>query len=193
MSTISGAGDKTATTVSALIYNLLKHPRTLEKLRSEVEEAKPSSPPSFAEVNKLPYLGAVIKESMRVYSTPNWPMERKVPAGGAMICGKFFAEGTSVGCLPSAVHFNPGTFGEDAETFRPERWLEADEDELRAMEAAHLGFSRGRRVCLGQHIAIMQMKKLIPTLVTGFQVSPKVFQPVNAFVSSCLPQEFAMC
>jgi len=170
MSTISGAGDTTATTVTAIIYNLLKHPRSLKHLISELRDAEVSNTPSIAEVGKLPYLSAVIKESMRVFPTPTWPMERRVPTGGVTIAGMFFREGTSIGCMPSAVHFNPAAFGDDAEAFRPERWLEVDEDELRAMEAAHLGFSRGRRACLGQHIAVMQMKKVIAFLVMKFKV-----------------------
>ena len=38
------------------------------------------------------------------------------------------------------------------------------------MESSHLGFSRGRRVCLGQNIAVMQMKKVIPMLVMNFEI-----------------------
>lgn len=108
---------------------------------------------------------------MRVFPTPTWPIERKVPSGGVEISGTFFPEGTSVGCMPSAVHFNPRAFGEDAEVFRPERWLEADAQTLRAMEAAHLGFSRGRRVCLGQHIAVMKMKTVVAVIFMTFQVT----------------------
>lgn len=170
MSTISGAGDTTATTITAVIYNLLQKPSALSTLRTELREAKLFEIPTFKQVHKLPFLNAVIKESMRLFSIPNWPMERKVPAGGASIAGVFFTEGTSVGCMPAAVHLNKKAFGEDADVFRPERWLEADEESLRSMEAAHLGFSRGRRVCLGQNIAVMQMKKVIPALVLGFDV-----------------------
>ncbi|KUJ08910.1 cytochrome P450 [Mollisia scopiformis] len=171
MSTISGAGDTTATTMTAWLFNLMKSPEVMRKLRAEIVEAKLSVPPSFAEVNKLPYLNAVLKESMRVYPTPTFPMERKVPSGGVSIAGTFFPEGITVGCMPSAIHMNPTAFGEDAEVFRPERWLEADEDSLRSMESAHLGFSRGRRACLGQHIAVMQMKKVISSLIVTFGVS----------------------
>ena len=157
--------------MAALIYNVLKHPSVEDKLVQELRKAQLSQLPSFSEVSKLPYLNAVIKESMRVFPTPTWPMERKVPFGGVEISGTFFPEGTSVGCMPSAVHFNPKAFGDDAEVFRPERWLETDAQTLRAMEAAHLGFSRGRRVCLGQHIAVMQMKKVVAAIFMTFQVS----------------------
>jgi cytochrome P450 len=108
---------------------------------------------------------------MRIYPTPTFPMERKVPAGGVTIAGRFFPKGTTVGCMPSAIHMNQSVFGKDAEVFRPERWLEADEDTLEFMEAAHLVFSRGRRACLGQHIATMQMKKVIPSIVRNFDIS----------------------
>lgn len=157
--------------MTAVVYNVLKHPDVEKNLTHELREAQLSLPPSFAEVNKLPYLNAVIKESMRVFPTPTWPMERKVPSGGAEISGTFFPEGTSVGCMPAAVHFNPTAFGEDAEAFRPERWLNADAETMRVMEATHLGFSRGRRVCLGQHIALMQMKKVLALLFTTMRVS----------------------
>lgn len=53
-------------------------------------------------------------------------MERLVPAGGVTIAGMFFPEGTSVGCLPLAVHHNVKIFGNDAHVFRPERWLIPD-------------------------------------------------------------------
>jgi len=168
------AGDTTSTTMTALIYNVLKHPNVEQTLIQELQEAQLSQPPSFSEANKLPYLTAVIKESMRIFSTPTWPMERRVPPGGVEISGTFFPEGTSVGCMPSAVHFNPKAFGEDAEIFRPERWLETDAQTLRAMEAAHLGFSRGRRVCLGQHIAVMQMKKVVALIFMTFKVGFRI-------------------
>lgn len=172
MSTISGAGDTTASTITATLFNLLKNPESLKRLENELSLANSLSEiPSFSEVTKLPYLNAVIKESMRVFPTTTWPIERLVPTGGVTISGMYFPEGTSVGCLPSAIHQNVPIYGEDVHVFRPERWLNSDPEQLRQMEAAHMGFSRGRRNCLGQHIAIMQMKKVIPALIMKFDVS----------------------
>lgn len=174
MSTITGAGDTTATTVVAVLYYLMRHPAALAKLRHELHHQghSPGIPiPKYADVAKLPYLQAVIRESMRLFSTATWPIERLVPQGGATIAGMHFPAGTSVGCLPAAVHLSPGVFGDDVHAFRPERWLTPDPERLRQMEAAHMGFSRGRRVCLGQHIAVLQMKKVIPALVMKFEVS----------------------
>lgn len=174
MSTISGAGDTTATTLAATFHYLLKHPTELERLKSELTNAGmlEGRIPGFSQISKLPFLNAVIKESMRLMSTPTWPMERKVPAGGVTLVGVYIPEGTSVGVMPAAVHLNEDVFGRDVKLFRPGRWVDLkDEKRLQMMESAHLGFSRGRRVCLGQNVAIMQMKKVISLMVMSFKVS----------------------
>ncbi|KAI1777293.1 cytochrome P450 [Hypoxylon cercidicola] len=171
MSTISGAGDTTASIVTAVIFHLMKNPDLLKKLEDELVQANLPAIPEFAQVSKLPYLNAVIKEGMRLFTVSTWPMERLVPAGGATIAGMFFPEGTTVGCLPLAVHHNVNVFGQDAHIYRPERWLISDREQLRQMEAAHMGFSRGRRNCMGQNIAVLQMKKVIPALLMKFKLS----------------------
>jgi cytochrome P450 len=156
----------------------LQNPATLAKLQQELETGDLSRPiPTFAQVSKLPYLHATIREGMRLFPPLAHPLERLVPVGGVEICGKFLPQGTSVRCLQLALHLNPKAFGEDAETFRPERWLEASPEVLRVMEASHLGFGRGRRVCLGQNLAVMEMKKVIPAMLMGFDVSSFVWIP----------------
>ncbi|KAI1753109.1 cytochrome P450 [Xylaria castorea] len=171
MSTISGAGDTTASTIAAMLFYLLKNPEILKKLEDELTDAGIQGVPAFAEVGKLPYLNAVLKESMRVFTPGSFPMERLVPAGGVVIAGMYFPEGTSVGCMPAAVHLDKGVFGDDVNVFRPERWLIEDREQLRLMEAAHMGFSRGRRSCLGQNIAVLSIKKVVPALIMKFKLN----------------------
>lgn len=99
MSTISGTGDTTATTVMAALYYLIRNPECLAKLRDELRQAgigglgprlsTEKDFPSFADVGKLPYLNAVIGEAMRLFPSATWPMERLVPVGGAIIAGMF--------------------------------------------------------------------------------------------------------
>lgn len=195
MSTISGAGDTTSTTVTAILYLLIQNPTALRELEEELlstglfppEASSSPTIPTFAQVKNLPYLHAVIRESMRVFSVTTWPIERTVPTDGVTIAGMFFPEGTSVGCLPAAIHVNQSIYGDDVDKFRPERWLTEDKEALRKMEAAHMGFSRGRRVCLGQHIAVLQMKKLIPAVIMRFKVCDYLLFILFSFRFSCLP------
>jgi cytochrome P450 len=95
-----GAGsDTTGITLTAVIYYLMKNPQCLEKLRSEIEtaeqEGRLSSPPTFQEGQKLPYLQATIKEALRLHPAVGQILARVVPEGGAELAGRFFPQGVS--------------------------------------------------------------------------------------------------
>lgn len=62
-------------------------------------------------------------------------------------------------------------FGSDASEYNPERWIDVDEQKRRDMERSAMGFSWGRRVCMGQHLARILMKKMIASFITAFEVS----------------------
>jgi len=170
ISTITGASDTTATTVSAAFYYVHQDPKNATAMVEELQQANLSGVPSYEQVARLPFLNAVIKETMRMCPILSRPMERIVPAGGITICGSYVPAGTTVGCAPLVMHRNTAVYGSDAGVFRPRRWLDADSEKLKTMDAAHLGFSRGRRVCLGQYIAVMQMKKVLSAVMLRFKV-----------------------
>ncbi|GAB7333384.1 hypothetical protein MBLNU13_g04996t1 [Cladosporium sp. NU13] len=173
ISMISAGSDTSSSAIAATMFFLMKSPDKLAKLRAELQSVQNLTTPipAYSQVSKLPYLHAVIKEGIRLFPPLSHPIERLVPAGGADIVGKFLPQGTSVGCLQLAMHLNPQAFGADAEVFRPERWLESGAEQLRVMETAHIGFGRGRRVCIGQHIAWMEIKKVLAVLVLGYEMS----------------------
>jgi len=96
-----GAGsDTTSIGFSAVIYNLLKYPRTLAKLREEISSYEASgllsNPVKFAEAQKMPYLQAVIKEALRVHPAAGLILGRVVPEGGALLAGQHFPPGVSI-------------------------------------------------------------------------------------------------
>lgn len=82
-----------------------------------------------------------MKEAMRLHPGVSYPLERLVPEGGAELCGQKLREGTNVGINPVVVHQNREIFGDDAAQFRPERWLEADQEQLKIMERTLLTVS----------------------------------------------------
>ena len=68
-----------------------------QKLQRELDEAlgNDDDPVStFEQVKRLPYLEAVINESLRLHSTSGIGLPRIVPEGGLTVCGRFFPEGT---------------------------------------------------------------------------------------------------
>jgi len=173
-STISAGFDTTALTLISIIYCLIKNPEASAKLQQEVEQAatrgRLSNPPTYFEVDKLEYLAAVIKETMRCYPVISILFERVVPLHGATISGTWLPAGTVVGCSPAIIHRDRDCFGQDVDTFRPERWLTEDNDKRIAMERAHIAFGSGKRVCMGRHIAELEMKKVIPYLLLRFKM-----------------------
>jgi cytochrome P450 len=86
---------------------------------------------------------------MRVHPGVGSPLWRITPKGGATICGHFIPEGTEVGMSAWAVHQDKEVFGEDANIFRPERWLDSDAQRMAAMDRAFFSvcslFSHGQR------------------------------------------------
>ncbi|KAJ4985203.1 cytochrome P450 [Stagonosporopsis vannaccii] len=144
----------------------------MKTLRAEIDAAILSNPPRWKEVYMLPYLEAVIKETMRYFPPFAFGIDRVVPTGGAVISGIPIPAGAEVGAQVESLHRDFGVFGDDADTYRPERWLEASEERRSMMEKGFLGFSAGKRVCLGIHIAMLEIKKVIPLVLMNFDVSP---------------------
>ncbi|KAL7905484.1 cytochrome P450 [Trichoderma velutinum] len=98
-------------------------------------------------------------------------MERIVPSSGCFVNGIFIPGGTVIGCLAMVVHMDQACFGKDSDVFRPERWLNRSDAERIAMERGFLGWSAGSRVCLGRHIAELEIKKVIPTLLLKYNIT----------------------
>jgi cytochrome P450 len=166
--------DTTSTAIRSIMLYLLTHPRVYAKLQAAIDAAVAAgkAPPvpgiiSDAEAKNLPYLQACIKEGMRVHPPTAGPFPKRVPDGGdtVMVDGKtvFLPGGTNVSYAAYAMLLDKRVYGEDADEFRPERWLlEKDEEKLALMHRTHdLIFGYGRYQCLGKPIALMEMYKTV--------------------------------
>jgi cytochrome P450 len=147
---IWAGGDTTAIALTSIFYHLHKHPNTLQKLRNEIDHAFATGeltyPLRYWDCVKLPYLHAVVRESMRIHGSLGTGLPRIVPKGGATICGKFFPEGYGVIMNGNAVNFDKGVFGQDADQFIPERWIRDGDRKAAEMERNMMQFGHGPRV-----------------------------------------------
>lgn len=145
-SNILAGSDTTAIVMRSVIYYLLRDARSLQLLRAEMAYARDAGQLSdiatWKESRRLMFLAACIKEAERLHPPIGLPLERVVPPGGANLCGKYFRAGTVVGMNPWVVHRNKEVFGDDADEWNPERWLNADDERRALMERSLLTVSK---------------------------------------------------
>lgn len=139
-SNITAGSDTTGIYLRAIFHYLLSNPSALSRLRAEIHAAELPKLAPWHSARELPYLDACIKEAGRLHGPFGLPYERDVPKGGATLCGKPVPEGTVVGMSSWVVGRSKELYGEDADDYRPERWLDppGGEDQRRKMESCML-------------------------------------------------------
>lgn len=179
LTTMLAGAEASAISLTAVFYYVLRTPGCYSKLQEELDTHLQSASSAtnstyfqtpYSAARKLPYLHACIQEASRLHPSTGLMPERIVPPSGATICGELIPGGTIVGSYPWVVQRHKKTFGEDCDSYRPERWL-ADSEGTRKMERAMLLFGAGNHVCLGQYIALMEVYKLVPSLMRTYEMS----------------------
>ncbi|KAJ4290360.1 hypothetical protein N0V90_010576 [Kalmusia sp. IMI 367209] len=136
---IAAGSDTTAISLSATFFYLYKNPEKLASLRHEIDtmagEGRISDPVTFQEAQNMPYLQAVIKETLRIHPAVGTMLARVVPEGGANLAGVNFPEGSEVGANAWALHYSKDIYGPDAHEFKPERWLKLNDGKSDPREA----------------------------------------------------------
>ncbi|THC96957.1 hypothetical protein EYZ11_003565 [Aspergillus tanneri] len=152
--TIIGAGTgTTATWLSTTFHSLTMNRDAYQCLAKEVRSAFASDVDITSDrVAQLPYLNAVLQESLRIHSPSPSATGRFVPSGGEVIDGRFVPEGTTVGVHQHAAYHCRSNFHRSNE-FCPERWLPQARESKSPFAKDQLGvvnpFSYGPRTCLG--------------------------------------------
>jgi len=179
--------DTTRTVLIVFFLYMLKHPSCMKKLQDELMAAPDLSPPTLS---RLEYLNACLQEVMRLQPPSPANLQRMCPPGGAVICGKRIPEGTKVRFSNYAVQRDPRHFDAPDE-FRPQRWLKNEEKERlsgghdeRFNEKAFFSFLIGPGACVAKNLAWVEMRLVVATLLTNYDVAfAEGFDPV-AFESS---------
>ncbi|KAL1748379.1 cytochrome P450 [Schizophyllum fasciatum] len=162
--TLFGAGSETtAAAVTTAVFYVLNDARVREKVDRELKEAWPDPSTRLAaqDLEKLPYLTAVIKETLRFAPGVVTPAPRIVDHD-SVIAGHPVPAGTTVAIGATFVHMNPDVY-KDPKVFRPERWLELGAE---ALESAYfIPFSKGPRMCLGHNLAWCEMYLVLANIL----------------------------
>lgn len=157
--------DTTSSTVCYIFYVLATRPDVLTKVRAEHDavigpDSKSTSVISANPflLNQLPYTIAVIKEVMRLY--PAVSGTRTGESGFSVTDNEgrhFPTQDFLVWDNPQLIHRDP-TYWHKPDELIPERWLEVSEKNLHPVRGAWRAFSHGPRSCIGQELAMMEMK-----------------------------------
>ncbi|KAK5100464.1 hypothetical protein LTS08_005213 [Lithohypha guttulata] len=146
--------------------------KVVEEIDAAGKEGQLSTPVSYKEsTTSLPYFNAVLKEAMRIHPSVGFLMERHVPPEGVEISSQFIPGGTIVGINPWVTNRNESVFP-DPDEFKPERWLEATESQMKQMDDIfELNFGGGSRKCIGRNISMIEMQKVLPELLRRYTVT----------------------
>ncbi|KAH6621685.1 cytochrome P450 [Chaetomium sp. MPI-SDFR-AT-0129] len=183
---IIAGSDTSATAIRSTLLFIITNPLVYRRLQAEIDtgiqEGRISSPITDAEARELPYLQAVIREGLRLWP-PATAALPKVSDQDQVVCGVHIPAGTNIAWAPFTFLRNKETFGEDADVFRPERWLNIDADRYRAMDqTVMMEFASGSRwECLGKTVAQIELNKTYVELLRRFDIA--LLDPTNPWTS----------
>ncbi|KAI2625690.1 cytochrome P450 [Hypoxylon sp. NC1633] len=170
--------DSTAHAIRMTLLCLITSPKAYSRLQTDIDasistsQTPVPSPAPDALALSLPYLNAVIKEALRIHPPVFSLAFKQVPPGGAKLDGVFLPGGTQVGHSHYGVGRSRKVWGEDAAMFKPERWLASDaagKIRVKKMEEdLDLVFGHGKYRCMGQAIAMMEIRKSVFELLRHF-------------------------
>ncbi|KAF4974020.1 hypothetical protein FZEAL_9040 [Fusarium zealandicum] len=154
-------------TLSAMMYYLANSPSSLEKLQTELDSvATLDAVISFEQVRSLPYLDAVLNETMRLHSVLGIGLPRQVPpdSKGLHFDGYFFPAGTVLSVPIYTIHRSRDIWGPDGNEFQPDRWANLTSRQ----KTAFIPFGHGPAGCVGRNLAEVEMKIIAATLIRRY-------------------------
>ncbi|OCH95943.1 cytochrome P450 [Obba rivulosa] len=169
---IQAGSDTTAGVLIYLFYFLLTEKDAYNRLREELDNAfpDPDAPLDLATLDSLPYLNAVLDESLRL-GTPFPGLPRVAPQGGAMVDGVYIPEDTIVGVPAYTQQTSPDNFWPAPKSFLPERWLPGGLGPGSiARKSAIMCFSYGPFGCLGKSLALQEMRVVAAKMLLTYDL-----------------------
>lgn len=153
--------ETTANALTWTLFLLAQHPRVMTELLDELEANLHGAAPTYAQLDRLKLLDAVIKESMRLF--PPVVYAYRVAAEPFTLGPYELPARTTVALSHYLTHRMPDIYPEPA-VFRPQRWCE-----FTPPPYAYLPFSAGPRVCLGAAFSMMTMRVGLAMMLQRFR------------------------
>lgn len=175
---IFGGHDTTATTICYLFLLLSRKSAALEQLRAEHDTVFGLNPAEATSMlssqphllNRLPYTLAVIKETLRLFPVVTSPRAGKA---GFLLTDSDNRQYPTEHCLVwsnhHGLHNNP-LFWPRVEEFLPERFLVEEGHPLLPIKNAWRPFEFGPRNCIGQELALTELKLVLVMMVRDFEI-----------------------
>jgi len=189
MTLLLAGHETTALTLGFALRLLATHPEVQAKLAREIEDVLGDRPATSADLPRLVYADAVVRESMRLFP-PAWAIGREATAP-IEIGGYHVPKGTQLWAAQWVTHRDPRWFS-DPLAFKPERWENGFAKTL--PRYAYYPFGGGPRVCIGNAFAMMEAVLVLVTIARRYRFSdaaplalaPSVtLRPKNGIRLSC--------
>jgi cytochrome P450 len=164
MTLFFAAYEDPANALSWALSLLTHHPDVEKRLRDEIDSTLGGRVPTYEDVSKLDYTGAVVDETLRLYP-PTWSLLRDV-VDEDIVGGYPIAAGSSILVNIHLAHRSPEVWPQP-ETFKPERFL--PENSAGRPRYAFLPFGGGPRQCIAAALATMQLKLMLAQLIQSYR------------------------
>lgn len=166
------AGTETAGFMMAwLFHELSRRPELERQLHEEVDGVLSGRRPSFEDLGKLSFVRRALTECLRLYH-PGWMFMRRANSP-VELAGRQFPAGTETLFSIYALHRDPASFP-DPLRFDPDRWLPGAQE---LPDGAYIPFLVGRRQCIGDSYAWMQMTATVAAIASRWRLRPVSDQP----------------
>ncbi|XP_055364387.1 cytochrome P450 2J2-like isoform X3 [Betta splendens] len=166
---IEAGTESAATTLRWGLVFMMNYPHIQEKVQAEIDRViGQSRQPTMADRPNLPYTDAVIHEVQRMGNIVPLGFP-KMSSKDTILGGYFIPKGTSTTTILSSVLFDKNEW-ETPDTFNPEHFLDSNGQFLR--REAFFPFSAGKRVCLGEQLARMELFLFFTSLLQRFTFRP---------------------
>jgi cytochrome P450 len=160
--------DTTAVALATQLYYMATHPDVQRKAREEVLQLLPTDE-SITPKTKLPYLEAVMHESMRM-STPVTLLPMRMTSRPCVVSSNdgHVTLPTETMCAldMTSVHYNP-TVWKNADQFQPDRWLTPEAAEIKRQ--GFYSFGAGPRICMGMQFSLLEQRVVLSMLLRRYE------------------------